>query len=223
MLPYEKEFSKIKIPVLSTTGYYDGGQVGEMYYFREHYKYDPKANHYLIIGPYSHYGSQGILGAMPEPVLLGYKIDSVANIPIHDIIFQWFDYILKNGKKPDILQDKINYEVMGANKWRHASSLSKMSNKTIQFYLTETILKGNHSLNIHKPAKPAYISQDVDFSDRKSINNYDHTGSIINDTIDLSNGLLFMSDPFGESFEFSGNFSGKLNFSINKKDMDFSV
>jgi hypothetical protein len=223
MIPYQKEFSKIKIPILSTTGYYDGGQVGGMYYFREQYKYDKKANHYLIIGPYSHYGSQGFLGAMPDSVLSGYRIDSVANIPIHDIIFQWFDYILKNGKKPGILQDKVNYEVMGANKWRHASSLSKMSNTAIQFYLTETTLKGNYTLDIHKPVKPAFIAQEIDFSDRKTINNYDHTNSIINDTIDLSNGLLFMSEPFSESFEFSGNFSGKLNFSINKKDIDYSV
>jgi uncharacterized protein len=223
MIPYKEEFSKINIPVLSTTGYYDGGQVGAMYYFREHNKYHKQASHYLVIGPYSHYGSQGFLGAMPEPQLLGYKIDSVANIPIHDIIFQWLDYILKDGKKPAILKDKVNYEVMGANKWKHASSLSKINNDTKQFYLGGAIKKDRYSLSMHKPVKTEYILQQVDFSDRKTINNYDHTNKIVADSIDLSNGLLFMSEPFDESFEFNGNFSGKLHFSTNKKDMDYSV
>ncbi len=223
MIPYKEEFSKIIIPILSTTGYYDGGQVGGMYYFREHNKYNKQANHYMVIGPYSHYGSQGFLGAMPDSVLLGYKIDPVANISIHDIIFQWFDYILKDGKKPAILQDKVNYEVMGANKWKHASSLSKMSNNTLQFYLSRTFTKEHYALSTHKPNKTEYILQEVDFSDRKTINNYDHTNSIISDTRDLSNGLLFMSEPFNESFEFNGNFSGKLHFSISNKDMDYSV
>ena len=223
MIPYKQEFSKIKIPVLSTTGYYDGGQVGEMYYFREHYKYNKEANHYLVIGPYSHYGSQGFLGRMPDSVLLGYKIDPVANIPIHDLIFQWFDYILKDGSKPAILQDKVNYEVMGANKWKHASSVSKMSNDTLRFYLASSFTNWHYTLGRNKPVQTGVILQKVDFSDRKTMNNYDHTNKIISDTIERSNGLLFISEPFDASFEFNGNFSGKLHFSINKKDMDYSV
>src|SRR5205809_8141747 len=101
MIPYKEEFSKINIPVLSTTGYYDGGQIGGMYYFRQHNKYNKKAVHYLLIGPYGHFGSQ----AYPDPVYNGYRIDSVANIVILDVIFQWFDYILKDSSKPAILKD----------------------------------------------------------------------------------------------------------------------
>ena len=34
MIPYKNDFAKINIPVLSFTGYYDGGHVVAMYYFR---------------------------------------------------------------------------------------------------------------------------------------------------------------------------------------------
>lgn len=34
------------------------------------------------------------------------------------------------------------------------------------------------------------------------------------------NNIIFSSKPFEKSFELSGSFSGKLNFSINKKDVD---
>ena len=45
-----------------------------------------------------------------ESVLYDYKVDSVALFDITAITYQWFDYILKNGAKPAILKNKINYE-----------------------------------------------------------------------------------------------------------------
>ena len=41
MIPYRGDFARIDIPVLTTTGYYDGGQIGALYYFREHHRYNP--------------------------------------------------------------------------------------------------------------------------------------------------------------------------------------
>src|ERR1700744_625468 len=81
MVPYKEDFAKINIPVLTITGYYDDGQISAMQYLREHYKYNPKANHYLIIGPYDHFGAQkgGI------PVLRDYKGDCVARIHTTEI------------------------------------------------------------------------------------------------------------------------------------------
>ncbi len=78
MIPYKDEFSHINIPILSTTGYYDDGQRGAMYYYLEHLKYNPKAEHYLLIGPYDHWGAQ----FASNPNLRGYQIDDVAQINI---------------------------------------------------------------------------------------------------------------------------------------------
>ena len=52
MIPYKKDFSKINIPILTITGYFDADQLGALYYLKNHYKYNANADHYLIIGPY---------------------------------------------------------------------------------------------------------------------------------------------------------------------------
>lgn len=53
MMPYKEEFSHIDIPVLATTGYYDGGQTGTRFYLDQHTKYNKDAAHYWVIGPYT--------------------------------------------------------------------------------------------------------------------------------------------------------------------------
>jgi len=211
MIPYKNEFSHIDIPVLSTTGYYDGGQIGAMYYFREHHRYNPKAEHYLLIGPYGHFGAQ----SKPDSVYNGYTIDAVANISIRNVIFQWFNYILKDSAKPAILKDTINFEVMGANEWRHAPSLSRMSNDSLEFYLAD------HKL-VTAP-KSGFTLQKVDFADRNTTNGYYRAFNIIYDSLLNENGLIYTSAPVEQDMLINGAFSGQLQLSINKKDIDFSV
>jgi predicted acyl esterase len=55
VIPYKDEFARINIPVLQTAGYYYGGSGAAVYYFTEHYKFAPKAEDYLVIGPYDHF------------------------------------------------------------------------------------------------------------------------------------------------------------------------
>ncbi len=218
MIPYKTEFSKINIPVLTTTGYFDGGQITALYYLREHYKYNPNANHYLLIGPYGHFGSQGY----PAAIYNGYKIDSVAKIDIHDIIYQWFDYILKDEVKPAILKDKINYQVMGTNLWKHTSSLAKMGNDSLTFYLSSQLHKDGYLLSNVKPKAKDFVAQTIDFKDRSDTHSYYWARNVTYDTL-YHNGQFYVSEPLKEPMEFSGNFTGKVTVEINKKDMDYSV
>lgn len=219
MVPYEKDFKRINIPILSITGYYDDGQISALQYLTEHYKYNPNANHYLIIGPYDHFGAQ--IGG--TPVVNGYRVDSVALISTRKITFSWLDYVIKGGPKPELLKDKINYEVMDANQWLHAPSISAMSNKRLRLYLSSEMRNNNPILSPVKPKKKNYHEQLVDLADRKSSNNDYYPDPIINDELDQSNGLFFISDPFEQEISINGFFTGKLLASINKKDMDFGV
>src|SRR5262245_52503952 len=130
MIPSAQEFARLKIPVLTTTGYYDGAQIGAIKYLKLHYEYNKAADHYLVMGPYSHRGAQQNADAN----LMGYQLDASAVVNLEDVVFQWFDYVFKGAKKPEILQDKINFEVMGANQWRHVTSVSAMSNDTLRLY-----------------------------------------------------------------------------------------
>ncbi len=64
--------------------------------------------------------------------------------------------------------------------------------------------------------------QTVDFKDRKTENSF-FAASIVADSIDTGNGLVFTSAPFEEDFAIQGAFFGNLIASINKKDMDISL
>lgn len=134
MAPYKNDFAQINIPVLVFDGYYNDSQNSSLYYIRELQKYNPKTPVYVVIGPYDHFGTQ--IGGEKE--LYDYKVDPMSIINIKKITYQWFDYILKNGAKPEILKDKINYEVMGANEWRSAPSLDKMANGFLKLYLSDS-------------------------------------------------------------------------------------
>jgi uncharacterized protein len=219
MAPYGKEFAEINIPILAFDGYYNDSQNSSMYYLRELQKYNSKANYYLIIGPYSHLGAQ----REGEATINGYKVDANALINTKKITYQWFDYILKNGTKPEILKDKINYQVMGANEWRSASSIDKMSNGFLTMYLTNNKSQKFFSLNLKKPTKKGFLYQEVDFADRENSNNDYYPDPIIRNEIDTSNGFNFMSEPLKEAMLINGSFLGQIKASINKMDMDIGV
>jgi putative CocE/NonD family hydrolase len=219
MAPYENDFAKINIPILSIDGYYNDSQNSGIYYLKEHYKYNPEAEHYLIIGPYSHFGAQ----RNGQKVINGYEVDANALIDTKKITYQWLDYILKEGKKPKILKDKINYQVMGANEWRSASSIENMSNKSLKLYLTNKKFKNYYSLSSKKPNTSNFLTQEVDFSDRENWNNDYYPDPIIKDEIDTSNGFNFISEPLPEPVIINGSFTGEIIASINKKDFDFGV
>lgn len=216
MVPYKTDFAKINIPVLTFEGYYDDGQISGLQYFTDHYKYNPKANHYLIIGPYDHFGTQH--GG--DAVLNGYRVDPVALMSTRELTFQWLDYILKNGKKPAILKDRVNYEVMDANVWKHAPSIAAMSNKTLKLYLTNVKADSNFTLSAQKPLKPASIYQKVDLANRDTANSDYYPFPIIKKQLDRTDALFFISKPFDKPVEINGKFNGELKAIINKKDMD---
>lgn len=219
MVPYQEQFANINIPVLTITGYYDDGQISALRYLKEHYRYNKKANHYLVIGPYDHFGAQ--IGGFP--VLRGYTLDPTATIDTRALTFDWLDHILRGGPKPAMLKDRINYEVMGANEWRHAPSLNKMRDTLLRFYLSNQKSGNQNLLAKKKPTSPGFLSQEVDLADRKTTNNDYYPGVIISKEINRSNGLFFISEPFDKPVSVNGAFSGLLRATINKKDMDIGI
>ena len=135
MIPYKEEFARIDIPILTTTGYFDGGQMGALWYFRQHGKYAPNAEHYLVIGPYDHIsGQRGTVDPLGRRVVTNIQsveLDSASNIDLGELRYQWFNYVFKGAPKPAILADRVNYEVMGANEWKHAPTLEAMHSTTL--------------------------------------------------------------------------------------------
>ena len=219
MIPYKQEFDRIDIPILTITGYYDDSQRGAMYYYNEHHKYAKNPNHYLLVGPYDHWTAQ----TKPEESLRNYKLDKVALINIEeDIIYQWFDYILNGKEKPSILKDKVNFQVMDTDTWMHKPSLSAMTNDTLTFHLSAT--KTDNFYALKSKANSSKIEMTVDFKDRENMNNTEYyPWPLEKDNINLKDGLIFKSEPLKEDAIVNGSFFGNLEFTVNKKDVDYSV
>lgn len=224
MAPFKNDFAQIRIPVLSVDGYYNDSQVSGVNYLREHMRYIPNAQHYLIIGPYGHFGAQ----RGGEKIINGMEVPAAALIDTKAITYEWLDHILKNGPRPAILKDKINYQVMGTDQWRSAPSLAAMSNQTLKLYLDNVPLRagaknGAHRLSAIQPRKTAYLKQVVDLKDRKKSYNDYYPASIITDEIDSSSGFIFVSEPFEEAVLYNGAFGGEIIVRINKRDFDLGV
>jgi predicted acyl esterase len=140
-----------------------------------------------------------------------------------DLRFKWFDYVLKGGAKPAILQEKVNYQVTGANVWKHAPSLAAMGARTLKFYLSPGRSGDAYRLNEARPARDAAVTLTVNLADRSDADTAAAGGGLLDTAIDLSNGLKFVSNPLTAATELSGLFSGRLDFVTNKKDFDFQV
>ncbi|MEJ7559150.1 MAG: CocE/NonD family hydrolase [Pedobacter sp.] len=221
MIPQREEFSKINIPILTTTGYYDDDQLGAMYYYKQYHEWNKNPNDYLLIGPFDHGGSQ----YKASKVLGGYAIDPVAQISIIEIVFKWFDHVLKGGDLPSILKDRVNFEVMGANEWRHVPSLAQMHNDSLILYLGNTVHEKIYPLKSSKPTKKGFISQQVDFRERTDIRfrgeNIIAFTKLTDSTLKPEKEkLVFISDPVDGTFAISGALKANINLMINKMDVD---
>lgn len=219
MIPYREEFADIDIPVLATTGYFDGGRVGVQYYFDEHTRHNPRADHTVVIGPFGHLTMQTGVARSIE----GYDVDPAALIDLQALRYAWFDHVLKGAPKPELLRDRINYQVMGADAWKHAPSVAAMANASLRLYLQpEKQDAAAHRLVATAPPRSASLVQRIDFADRSDAD-WAPSPLSLTPMLDAHGGLVFVGDPINAPTEISGLFSGTLDFVVNKRDLDVTV
>ncbi|HVW70779.1 MAG TPA: CocE/NonD family hydrolase, partial [Steroidobacteraceae bacterium] len=236
LVPYGREFAKVDIPVLTITGYYAAGEAGALYYFGEHHHYAPKANHTLLIGPYDDGVTQhGVLST-----LRGYPLDQAAAIDLRELRYQWFDHVLKGAAVPPLLQGRVNYQVMGANEWRHAESLEAMGNGVLKWYLRgKTLSTGARTARTNKtaragkgkprghkaeePPEKQFVEQVVKLADRSDANGPWPGSDVMARSVPVRNAVTFTSEPLSKPLELQGAWSGKLDLTVNKMDVDLRV
>jgi putative CocE/NonD family hydrolase len=218
MIPYREQFANINIPVLTMTGYYAGSEPGALYYFTQHHRYNPHADHTLVIGPYD----DAVMQRGPLAVLQGYHVDSAALVDFRELRYQWFDHVFKGSKMPSLLQSQLNYEVMGANEWHHAPSLEAMAKGSLKFYLDATASGDGYRLTQHRNSKAAFVPQTVNLADRSDAG-WTPSLDLISTSLAARNSVMFVSEPLAKPTEFNGLFSGRLDFTVNKMDMDLHV
>jgi putative CocE/NonD family hydrolase len=222
MVPYKSDFAHVNIPVLTITGYYDDAQISALQYFKQHTELGRNAEHYLVIGPYDHLGTHW--RKKPE-VLRGYTIDPVAQIDSQELKLQFMDYVLRGKPKPALLSNTVNYEVMGANVWRHASSFGSISGGVpMRLYFSSQKSEGLNSLVNQQPPSDSVVTHEVDLADRVKFHNFHaRPMAIIEGPLQYVTESIFLSQPFEAPTVISGSFTGELTVVINKKDFDLGV
>jgi len=217
MLPYENDYAEINIPVLSITGYFDGGQISAIDFLTRHYKHNPNANHSLLIGPYGHITAQGI----PRSHHSNYKLDEVALMKdTEEITFAWFDHVLYGKAKPELVKDKVNYQLMDSNTWQHASSYQTLNAENKSYYLnSEKDDLGRYKLLNEQAVTLKSITQSVDMTDRTQEHNAEQW-TVIQDKLNEPNGLIFVTEPMEKTQQLAGAITGQLSIAVNKKDVD---
>ena len=217
MIPQGRAYADIDIPVLAITGYFDGAQIGVLHYLREHLRQRPDADHTLLIGPYEHFTVQtGV-----PPVVQGYAVDASARVDLQALRLDWFDHIFKGAPKPELLAGRVNWQLMGADSWRHADTLDAMSNDRQRLYLLPGAAGGTNVLS-RKPAPKAATTQRVDFNDRSN-SGWRPPSEVQSRALDPHLGLVFVGEPLAQAADLSGPFSGLLEFSSNKRDVDVAI
>ena len=217
LIPNGKELSRINIPVLTMTGYYAASEPGDLYLFMQRHRYNPHAEQTLVIGPYD----DDMMQRVPA-ILHSYQLDSAALIDLRELRYQWFDHVFKETAAPALLSDGVNYEVMGANEWQHAASLESMAGESLRFYLQGSVGASSHHLALRTKTNAVILQQSVSFVDRKDAA-WTPSTDLINRSLAPRHGAMFVSEPLTKPIEFAGLFSGRLDFTVNKMDMDLNI
>lgn len=217
MVPYQTEYADITIPVLSVTGYFDGGQISAIDYLTRHYHFNKNADHTLLIGPYDHMTAQGI----PRSHYSNYQLDDVAlEKNTDEIVFAWFNHVLFDGPKPSLLQDKVNYQLMGSNTWQHQPSLEAMNENAKRYYLHTTAnKKSQFELSTKQDSTLQFVQQTVDMSDRSTQHNV-APWPVMQKQLSEPNGLVYITKPFESEQALAGAITGQFSIAVNKKDVD---
>jgi putative CocE/NonD family hydrolase len=215
-LPFGAEFAQIEIPVLTVTGYYSPRQSAALYYFAEHRRHNPNANHALLIGPFDEQSIQH--GASSS--IRGLALDPVARIDPNGTRYAWLAHVLEGAERPELLSDNINYEIAGANEWRHEPSLPDLENKPRRLYLEERPGAALHALVAEKPSAPMSYTMTLDLRDRTDAEWRPAEELILSELQSRDGAALFATQPFAENVDLVGRLRGGLDFTINKYDVD---
>lgn len=218
LTPQAEDFARIDIPVLSTSGYYDGCLLSTVHYFREHLRNNPRADHTLVLGPYDHWSGQFRAG----PELLGYRLDPSALVDMRALRFAWYAHLFQGAERPLLLADRVNFQVMGADTWRHVRHLDAMATDRLALHLGPADQPGNHALLLAPATAGPPARLEVDLADRSDADR-EYPREIFGPAPVTDDALVLTSGPFPDGIEVSGVFTAHLDFSINKRDVDLSL
>jgi uncharacterized protein len=233
--PTPEQFAKIDLPILTITGQYDDDQPGALSFYRDHLhaaSAQARARHYLVIGPWDHLGTR-----TPSETYAGLKFGAASLVDMNALHRDWYDWTLKDGKRPAFLKDKVAYYMLHGDdgEWRYASSLEAVTSGTATVYLSSDHGRNggvyeSGSLATAAPrdaSRPdSYVSdpRDTTFGAWDSAENNDMTLTDQSGLLGASGKILvYHSTAFAHDTEFAGIPKLSLWLSMDQPDTDIAA
>ena len=205
------------LAVLATTGYFDVNESASLAWLAAEHRRHPQGRERLLIGPYDSQAMER--GALP--VLAGYAIDPSAIVDLRALRMEWFDHVLRGAPLPGLLAGAINFEVMGADTWRHAATVAAMANVSVRLYPNDTRTRDQYGLTGHEPARGEAVRAAIRIDGANTAGASGAAAAappsevvtpIVSRAIDSPDGAVFVSGPLYRPLEVSGAVSGVLRF-----------
>lgn len=232
MTPTPAQYQALDIPILTITGSYDDDQPGALEYYRNFMRAASaaqRAKQFLIIGPWDHAATR-----TPRTPIGGIDFGPASLVDLPQLHLEWYRWTMAGGPKPEFLKDAVAYYVMGAEEWRYAASLEKVTAQ-MQPLLLNASGNPTHILNsgmlqaqdskrpLSQPDHFVYDPRDVSTAEMES-----HS-----DPSDLTdqrmlfaqegNELVYHSEPFDRATEVSGFFRLSAYIGLDQPDTDLQA
>jgi uncharacterized protein len=228
--PTAFEYAGINIPVLTITGLYDGDQLGALAHHRAHLaqlKPAARARHFLVIGPWEHGGMRVAQGQCA-----GLKTGPASLVDFRALHVQWYDWIMRDGERPEFLKKNVAYYVLGAEEWRYADSLEEIGATSRVLFLHSTInpTDVSHSGELSNeapsgdgPDEYVYDPHDVSLADLESTVDIESAVDQRMTFAASDKQLVYHSLPFDSDVEVAGFFKLRVWIALDVRDTDFRV
>jgi putative CocE/NonD family hydrolase len=231
MAPDSSHYAKINMPILSITGHYDDDQAGAMTFYRRHMQYgsaDGRARHYLVMGPWDHAGTR-----TPTREVGGLKFGEASIVDLNKLHTDWYDWIMKTGKKPEFLKKRVAYYVAGAEEWKYADSLEAIPTTKQTLYLDSPQGSANDAFRsgmlvakqVVQSQPDHYVYDPLDVR-RAELEREEIKNAMTDQRHALNlfgNGLVYHSEPFATPTEITGYMMLRAWISMDVPDTDFQV
>jgi putative CocE/NonD family hydrolase len=130
-------YRQVKVPVLDVEGWYDAFLTGGVENFSgmvaNGRTADVRDNQRLIIGPWDHV-DWGRPDSEPAPMLKA--VGAVADSPINQMMLAWYDHFLKGKDNGVAGKPRVDYFLMGANKWKSSTGWPLPQTEWTKYYLS---------------------------------------------------------------------------------------
>ncbi|HEY7182183.1 MAG TPA: CocE/NonD family hydrolase [Blastocatellia bacterium] len=224
---YMADMNKVKIPVLHTSGWWDGDGIGTKLNWARMRDLGHK-DQWLIYGPWSHaFNTSSRFGD------LDYGSEAIIDLDL--IYLRWFDTWLKNKPAQWDKQPKVRVFVTGANEWRELSDWPDPRSREMTLYLgSEGPANGPTSVGELVPTAPGeqepdrytYNPANVQIpNELKEVKNYFDLlagrSTVVKIEPDQNGVLIYKTAPMKDSIEIGGPIDLDLYFSTSAKDTDF--